>query len=321
MAGISISIGGTKTIEPKYDMAIIGAGPAGLTAGLYASRARVNHILFEKLTIPGGQVVNTEKVENYPGFPDGVGGFELMDFFRKQAEKFETNIVTAGVSKLTKIEDGFSIESESGNTSVKSVIIASGASPKKTGAENEEKFIGRGISFCATCDAALYKGKTVAVIGGGDAAVEEGMFLTRFAKKVYIIHRRDELRATKILQERAFANDKIEFVWSYVPKKILGDEFVGGIELLSRKDNSTKTIELDGIFEYIGIVPQTDFIHLDGLKFDERGFIITNAEMRTNIDGVFAAGDVRSKLLRQISTAVGDGATAEFSAEKFIENS
>jgi len=321
MAGISISIGGTKTIEPKYDMAIIGAGPAGLTAGLYASRARVNHILFEKLTIPGGQVVNTEKVENYPGFPDGVGGFELMDFFRKQAEKFETNIVTAGVSKLTKIEDGFSIESESGNTSVKSVIIASGASPKKTGAENEEKFIGRGISFCATCDAALYKGKTVAVIGGGDAAVEEGMFLTRFAKKVYIIHRRDELRATKILQERAFANDKIEFVWSYVPKKILGDEFVGGIELLSRKDNSTKTIELDGIFEYIGIVPQTDFIHLDGLKFDERGFIITDAEMRTNIDGVFAAGDVRSKLLRQISTAVGDGATAEFSAEKFIENS
>ncbi|RKZ25975.1 thioredoxin-disulfide reductase [bacterium] len=321
MAGISISIGGTKTIEPKYDMAIIGAGPAGLTAGLYASRARVNHILFEKLTIPGGQVVNTEKVENYPGFPDGVGGFELMDYFRKQAEKFETNIVTAGVSKLTKIEDGFSIESESGNTSVKSVIIASGASPKKTGAENEEKFIGRGISFCATCDAALYKGKTVAVIGGGDAAVEEGMFLTRFAKKVYIIHRRDELRATKILQERAFANDKIEFVWSYVPKKILGDEFVEGIELLSRKDNSTKTIELDGIFEYIGIVPQTDFIHLDGLKFDERGFIITDAEMRTNIDGVFAAGDVRSKLLRQISTAVGDGATAEFSAEKFIENS
>ena len=321
MAGISISIGGTKTIEPKYDMAIIGAGPAGLTAGLYASRARVNHILFEKLTIPGGQVVNTEKVENYPGFPDGVGGFELMDYFRKQAEKFETNIVTAGVSKLTKIEDRFSIESESGNTSVKSVIIASGASPKKTGAENEEKFIGRGISFCATCDAALYKGKTVAVIGGGDAAVEEGMFLTRFAKKVYIIHRRDELRATKILQERAFANDKIEFVWSYVPKKILGDEFVGGIELLSRKDNSTKTIELDGIFEYIGIVPQTDFIHLDGLKFDERGFIITDAEMRTNIDGVFAAGDVRSKLLRQISTAVGDGATAEFSAEKFIENS
>ena len=321
MAGISISIGGTKTIEPKYDMAIIGAGPAGLTAGLYASRARVNHILFEKLTIPGGQVVNTEKVENYPGFPDGVGGFELMDYFRKQAEKFETNIVTAGVSKLTKIEDGFSIESESGNTSVKSVIIASGTSPKKTGAENEEKFIGRGISFCATCDAALYKGKTVAVIGGGDAAVEEGMFLTRFAKKVYIIHRRDELRATKILQERAFANDKIEFVWSYVPKKILGDEFVEGIELLSRKDNSTKTIELDGIFEYIGIVPQTDFIHLDGLKFDERGFIITDAEMRTNIDGVFAAGDVRSKLLRQISTAVGDGATAEFSAEKFIENS
>ena len=321
MAGISISIGGTKTIEPKYDMAIIGAGPAGLTAGLYASRARVNHILFEKLTIPGGQVVNTEKVENYPGFPDGVGGFELMDYFRKQAEKFETNIVTAGVSKLTKIEDGFSIESESGNTSVKSVIIASGTSPKKTGAENEEKFIGRGISFCATCDAALYKGKTVAVIGGGDAAVEEGMFLTRFAKKVYIIHRRDELRATKILQERAFANDKIEFVWFYVPKKILGDEFVEGIELLSRKDNSTKTIELDGIFEYIGIVPQTDFIHLDGLKFDERGFIITDAEMRTNIDGVFAAGDVRSKLLRQISTAVGDGATAEFSAEKFIENS
>ena len=321
MAGISISIGGTKTIEPKYDMAIIGAGPAGLTAGLYASRARVDHILFEKLTIPGGQVVNTEKVENYPGFPDGVGGFELMDYFRKQAEKFETNIVTAGVSKLTKIEDGFSIESESGNTSVKSVIIASGASPKKTGAENEEKFIGRGISFCATCDAALYKGKTVAVIGGGDAAVEEGMFLTRFAKKVYIIHRRDELRATKILQERAFANDKIEFVWSYVPKKILGDEFVEGIELLSRKDNSTKTIELDGIFEYIGIVPQTDFIHLDGLKFDERGFIITDAEMRTNIDGVFVAGDVRSKLLRQISTAVGDGATAEFSAEKFIENS
>ncbi|MCD6594314.1 thioredoxin-disulfide reductase [bacterium] len=319
MAEISISIGGGKKIDPKYDIAIIGAGSAGLTAALYAGRARVNHILIEKTPIPGGQIVNTEKVENYPGFPEPVGGFELVDYFRKQAEKFEANIITANVNRLTKNRNGFSIETDEGNILAKAVVIASGASPRKIGIDGEGKFIGRGISFCATCDAALYKGKTVAVIGGGDAAIEEAMFLTKFAQKVYIIHRRDELRATKILQERAFANEKIEFVLSYVPQEVLGDEFVEGIKILSRKDNSIKVLKVDGIFVYIGIIPNTDFIEIDEIKFDDRGFIITDTEMRTNIDGVFAAGDVRSKFLRQVSTAVGDGATAEFAAEKFIE--
>ena len=319
MAPIGISLGGSASLEQEYDLAILGGGPAGLTAAIYAARGRVNHVLLEKNPIPGGQIVNTELVENYPGFPEPVGGFELMDKFRAQALNFGAKIVNAPINSVTLNDGTFVIDTDEGQTRAKAVIIATGADPKKLGIPGEEKFLGRGISFCATCDGALYKDKVVAVIGGGDSAVDEALFLTKFARKVYIVHRRDQLRATKILQERAFANDKIEFVWSHVPVEVIGDDVVEGIKIQSRKDGSEKVLDVAGIFVYIGLKPNTEFIKIPELKLDERGFVYTDVEMRTNVPGLFAAGDVRVKLLRQVSTAVGDGATAEFAAEKYLE--
>jgi len=315
---IEFFVGGNEKFKESYELAIIGGGPAGLTAALYAARSMLDHVLIEKNPIPGGQILNTELVENYPGFAEPVSGMELMQRFQAQAEKFGAKIINAGVQRLT-IEDGkFRIITDEGETSARAVIISSGASPKLMNIEGEDKFIGKGISFCATCDGALYKDKVVAVIGGGDAAVEEALYLTKFASKVFIVHRRDKLRATKILQERAFNNPKIEFVWSHVPKKVLGEQVVEGLEVESRVDGSTKVLNVSGIFVYIGLIPNTDFIAIDELGLDDKGFIITDAEMRTNISGLFAAGDVRSKLLRQISTAVGDGANAAFAAEKYL---
>ena len=320
MTPIGISLGvGENSLDERYDLVILGAGPAGLTAGIYAARARVNHIILEKNPIPGGQIINTDIVENYPGFPEPVGGFDLMEKFRQQAQNFGAKIITAPVNSLTHENSEVVIDTDEGKTRARAVIIATGADPKKLGIPGEEKFIGRGVSFCATCDAALYKEKVVAVIGGGDAAVEEAIFLTKFARKVYIVHRRDQLRAAKIIQERAFANDKIEFVWSHIPVEVVGDDIVRGLKIQSRKDGSEKILEVDGIFIYIGLKPNTGFIKIPDLEVDDRGFVITDTEMRTNIPGLFAAGDVRSKLLRQVSTAVGEGATAEFAAEKYLE--
>jgi len=303
----------------EYAIAIVGGGPAGLTAALYAGRSRINHILLEAKPILGGQILYTEKIENYPGCDEPVEGLQLMQRFQKQAEHFGANIVVSKVESLSKVELSFRIVLEDGEVSANAVIICSGASPKKTGITGEDKFIGRGISFCAVCDAPLFKGKTVAVIGGGNSAIEEALYLSRFAEKVYVVHRRDRLRAAKILQERAFANEKIEIIRSHIPIRVFGDEVIGAVELESVKTKERRTVELDGIFEYIGFLPNTAFIKIPELALDEYGFIITDAEMRTNISGLFAAGDVRSKLLRQVSTAVGDGATAEFSAEKFID--
>ncbi|RLB41231.1 MAG: thioredoxin-disulfide reductase [Deltaproteobacteria bacterium] len=301
------------------DLIIVGAGPAGLTAGMYAARARLNVVLFERMA-PGGQVLLTDIIENYPGFPDGISGFELMDRMRKQAEKFGLTIENREVLSFKFDHELKTVVTDKGEEQAQAVILASGANPRKLGIPGEELLTGKGVSYCATCDGPFYRDLEVAVIGGGDTAVEEALFLTKFATRVYLIHRRDQLRATKILQERVMENDKVKIIWNTVPLEILGDKAVEAIELKNVKTSEQSTLKIQGVFIFIGYEPNTQV--LQGLiELDELGFIKTNAIMETSVPGVFAAGDIRSKNLRQISTAVGEGATAAFSAEKYLENS
>ncbi|NOX33559.1 MAG: thioredoxin-disulfide reductase [Deltaproteobacteria bacterium] len=300
-----------------YDLVIIGAGPAGLTAGIYAARARMNVLLLEK-TVPGGQILVTDWIENYSGFPEGISGFDLAEKMKTQAEEMGLKIETAEVHSLDLSEKSKKIVLKNKSITAKSLIIASGASPRKLGI-GEDKFMGKGISFCATCDAPFFKDKTVVAIGGGDTAVQEAIFLTKFAKKVFLIHRRDELRATKILQERAFANDKIEIIWDSIATGVEGFFGVEGVKVKNLKTHEEKTIKADGCFIWVGILPNASFLN-DSVKTDEFGFILVDEKMQTSAPGVFAAGDVRVTPLRQISTAVGDAAIAAVSAEHFIEN-
>jgi len=303
--------------DTDYDLVIIGAGPAGLTAGLYASRARMNVLLLEK-SVPGGQILVTDWIENYPGFPEGISGYDLAEKMRIHALDLGLKIETAEVKSLTLSSPTKEIVLSSETLRTKSLIIASGASPKKLGI-GEDKYMGKGISFCATCDAPFFKEKTVVAVGGGDTAVQEAIFLTKFAKKVYLVHRRDELRATKILQERAFANPKIEFVWDSVVTGVEGLFGIEGVHVKNVKTNEVKTIKADGCFIWVGILPNTEFVK-GTVATDEFGFIMGNAKMQTDVPGVFVAGDVRDTPLRQIATAVGDGAIAAVSAEHYIEN-
>jgi len=303
--------------DTDYDLVIIGAGPAGLTAGLYAARARLNVLLLEKAA-PGGQILITDWIENYPGFPEGLSGYDLAEKMRVQAEKQGLKIETAEVHSLNLSSDIKEIVLKDRSIRTKSLIIASGASPKKLGI-GEDKYMGKGISFCATCDAPFFKEKTVVAIGGGDTAVQEAIYLTKFAKKVYLVHRRDELRATKILQERALANDKIEFVWDSVVTGVEGFFGIEGVHVKNVKTNEEKTIKANGCFIWVGILPNTEFLK-GSVKTDEFGFIIADAKMKTSVPGVYVAGDVRDTPLRQVSTAVGDGAIAAISAEHYIEN-
>jgi thioredoxin reductase (NADPH) len=301
-----------------YDVIIIGGGPAGLTAGLYNARARLNVLLLERLA-PGGQVITTDWVENYPGFPDGVSGFELMDRMKTQAERFGLKIENQEVIKLGLSENKKEVFLNSGTVETKTIILACGATWKKLGIEGEDHLMGRGISFCATCDGPFYRDEEVAVIGGGDTAVQEAIFLTRFVKKIYLVHRRDKLRAAKLLQERAMSEDKITLIWDTVPSKILGSDCVEAIEMKNVKTGEVDRKEVRGVFVFIGTIPNTELVK--GLvKLDENGFILTDDDMQTSIPGVFAAGDIRSKLFRQISTAVGEGAVASYSAERYLES-
>ena len=304
----------TKT---DYDIVIIGAGPAGLTAGIYAARARMNVLLLEK-AVPGGQVLVTDWIENYPGFPEGISGFDLSEKMKTQAEELGLKIETAEVHSLNLAGKVKEIILKDRSLTSKSLIIASGASPKKLGI-GEDKFMGKGISFCATCDAPFFKDKIVVAIGGGDTAVQEAVFLTKFAKKVYLVHRRDELRAEKILQERAFENDKIEIIWDSVATGVEGFFGVESVKIKNVKTNENKTLKADGCFIWVGILPNTDFLN-ESLKTDETGFIQADKNMQASVPGVFAVGDVRDTPLRQIATAVGDGAMAAVNAEHFIEN-
>ena len=301
-----------------HDLIIIGAGPAGLTAGLYNARARLDVLLLERL-LPGGQVLTTDWVENYPGFPDGISGFELMERMKTQAEKFGLKIQGEEVLKLELTEKRKVVHTGKGPLEAKAVILACGATWKKLGIEGEDHLMGRGVSFCATCDGPFYRDQEVAVIGGGDTAVEEAIFLTRFVSKVHLVHRRDQLRATKLLQERAMAEEKIEFLWDTVPVKIIGEAGVDGIELKNVKTGSVTRLNVKGVFVFIGTLPNTELVK-GQIKLDESGFVVTDNDMQTSVPGVFAAGDIRSKLFRQISTAVGEGAAASFSAEKYIES-
>ncbi|MFO7989349.1 MAG: thioredoxin-disulfide reductase [Desulfotignum sp.] len=300
-----------------HDLAIIGAGPAGLTAGLYAARARLNVLLIEK-AVPGGQIIVTDWIENYPGFPEGISGFDLAEKMRVQAEAFGLKMETAEVQSLKLTPDVKEVVLQEKTIRARSLIIASGASPKKLGI-GEDRYMGKGISFCATCDAPFFKEKTVVAVGGGDTAVQEAIYLTKFVKKVYLIHRRDELRATKILQERAFANDKIEILWDTVATGVDGFFGIEGVHVKNVKTGEEKTLKADGCFIWVGTTPNTQFLK-DSLDTDAYGFIRADARMQTSVPGVFAAGDVRDTPLRQVSTAVGDGAIAAVSAEHYLEN-
>lgn len=300
-----------------YDLVIIGGGPAGLTAGLYASRARLNVLLLEKMA-PGGQIMITDWIENYPGFPEGISGMELSERFTEQAKRFDLSIESGEVESLDLSGDVKKLILADKEITTHSIIISTGASPRTLGI-GEEKFNGKGLSYCATCDAPFYKDKDVVAVGGGDTAVQESLFLTKFARKVYLVHRRDELRATKILQERAFENDKIEFVWDSVVTGMDGLFGIEKVDVKNVKTGESKTLKADGCFIWIGIEPSSSFVG-DSLELDDWGFIKADANMETSVPGVYAVGDIRDTPLRQVATAVGDGAIAANSAEHFIEN-
>ena len=301
------------------DLAIIGSGPAGYTAGIYASRASLKPVLFEGLE-SGGQLMLTTDVENYPGFDSGIMGPDLMQIFKKQAERFGTEIKTETINSIKKIDGGFSLKSAKETYEFKSVIISSGASAKWLDVKGEKELQGHGVSACATCDGFFFKEKEVIVVGGGDSAMEEALFLTKFAKKVYIVHRRDSFRASKIMQDRALGNDKIEVLWNKEVAEIHGSESVESVSLADTKDGSSSKVNIDGVFMAIGHTPNVGF--LDGLvELDEKGYVKTGftTETSTSVPGVFAAGDVADSIYRQAVTAAGTGCQAAIDAERWLD--
>lgn len=302
-----------------YDLVIIGGGPAGLTASIYAARARLNILVLEKSAI-GGQILVTDWIENYPGFPEGLSGADLVMRMADQARRFGVEIETNQVRSLDLAGQMKKLVLDDRTVTAKAVIVATGASPKKLGVPGEEEFYGRGISTCATCDAPFFKNSVVAAVGGGDTAVQESIFLTRFAKKVYLVHRRGALRATRILQERALANEKIEIKWDSVLTAVNGsDAGVEGITIKNVKTGEKSDLAVEGCFVWVGTSPNTSF--LDGaVAVDKSGFVVVNAKMETSVPGVYAAGDVRNTPLRQVATAVGDAAIAAFQAANYIES-
>ncbi|KJS10831.1 MAG: thioredoxin reductase [Peptococcaceae bacterium BRH_c8a] len=301
-----------------YDVTIIGGGPAGIAAGIYASRAALKTVLVEK-GMPGGLAASTEMIENYPGFAKGIGGPELMMEMDAQARGFGLEVQSANAESIIESEDYFTVITDDGEIKTKTIILTTGAQSQKLGIPGEAKFHGRGVSYCATCDGAFFKGKEVAVVGGGDAAVEEALYLTKFASRVHLIHRRDELRATKILQQRAKNNKQIVFHWSNIVEKISGEQTVQEILLKNVITGQTNSLKVDGVFVYVGARPVSEIV--SGLiQLNPKGYIVTDDEMHTSKPGLFAAGDIRQKLLRQVVTAVADGAIAAVAAEKYIEN-
>jgi thioredoxin reductase (NADPH) len=302
----------------SHDLIIAGGGPAGLTAGMYAARARLDVRLLEA-GVSGGQLNDTSMVENYPGL-EPIGGYELAERMEKQAVKFGLEIVRDRVRQVSRSGEGFSVAGESGNRfDCRALILALGASPVKLGIPGETELTGKGVSYCAVCDGPFYKDREIAVVGGGDAAVEEAHYLTRFAKKVHIVHRRDEFRAMKEIQEKALKEPKIEVHWSHVPVEILGKDGVDGIRLRSLKSGTERDLPVYGVFFYVGLQPYLVDGVRDLVETDERGFIVTDDNMACKTPGLFAAGDLRVKALRQIATAVGDGAVAAYSAQLFLE--
>jgi len=300
----------------EYEVIIIGGGPAGLSAGLYTSRARLRSLLIEKGAV-GGQITNAELVENYPGFPQGISGLELGQLIHQQATKYGLETLQAEATGLELQGEERVVITTKGKFTARAVIIASGSERRKLGIAGEEEFTGKGVSYCATCDGPFFKERTVAVVGGGNAAITEALHLAKFASRVKVIHRRNEFRATRILQEKALAEAKIEFLWDTEVEGIEGKDIVKRLNLSNAITGEKSTLEVAGVFIAIGLKPNTDY--LKGiLPIDDAGYIITNEKMETKVAGIFAAGDVRLNSARQSITAAGDGATAAIYAEKFI---
>lgn len=307
-------------MKEHYELVILGGGPAGLSAGLYAARARLDHAMIEK-GAPGGQVLLTDWVDNYPGFPDGCTGFDLIENMTKHAKRFDLNIELGHVVKVDlDQEDKKILHLEDGSqVSCDALILCNGASANTLGVPGEDEMRGKGVSYCGTCDAPFYRNMHVAVVGGGNTAIQEAEYLTKFASRVTVIHRRDELRATKIVQEIAFANEKIDFIWDSTVTSIEGGMGVERLNLLTR-DGATSVLEVQGVFILIGVTPNSEGLPLEKLNADEWGFIPTDIESRTCVPGVMAAGDICSKDVRQIVNAAGEGAVAVLAAEAYIQS-
>lgn len=300
----------------SYDVIIIGGGPAGLSAGIYTARARLKSLLVERGAI-GGQIINAELVENYPGYADGVSGIDLTEAMHRQATGFGLETVLADVTGLEATGNQKTIKTSKGDYTAGAVIIAGGSDRQKLGIPGEAGYTGRGVSYCATCDGAFFTDKAVAVVGGGNAAITEALELTKFASKITVIHRRDELRATRILQEKAFAEPKIEFLWDSVLEEVAGETFVEHLTVRNVKTDKKLTLDVSGVFMAVGFKPNTGYLK-DILKLDDIGTIITGEKMETSVPGIFAAGDIRSNSIRQVIAAAGDGAVAAISAERYI---
>ncbi|MFQ5745935.1 MAG: thioredoxin-disulfide reductase [Gemmatimonadota bacterium] len=302
-----------------HELIIVGAGPAGLCAALYAGRSELDAVLLEQGP-PGGQLLLTELVDDYPGIEE-IGGMELAEQMAAHARKFGVDLERAVVRSVERDPEGrFRVEAEDGTVyRAPAVILTAGGTPKKLEVPGEEEFTGRGVSYCAICDGAFFKGETIAVIGGGDAAVEEAEFLTRYAEKVYVIHRRDEFRAQAVLQERLLRSPKVEVLWDTVVDEILGEASgVTGLRLRDVKSGAESRLEVTGVFIFIGFLPNTGILK-DHVEHDAAGYVVTDRDMRTSIPGLYAAGDLRAQLVRQVTTAVGDATTALFAAEKFLQ--
>jgi len=305
-------------MDSFYQLIIIGGGPAGLCAGVYAARSRISTLLIEK-AVPGGQIINAAIVENYPGFPQGIPGMELGTLMEQQASKYNVEMKMAEVEGLDLKGREKIVNTSEGQYSARSIIIAGGSEYGKLGVPAQEEFRGRGVAYCATCDGAFFSDQVIAVVGGGDVALNDALFLTRFASKVIVIHRRDQFRATKILQERAFAELKIEVLWNKVVESIKGDNQVRELSLLDIVNQSLSKLEVSGVFVAVGLRPNTGYLK-GMLDLSSEGFIVVDNQMETSVPGVFAAGDIRAGSARQVSCAVGDGATAAISAERFLSS-
>ena len=305
----------------SYDVVIVGAGPAGLTAAIYTSRAHLKTLVVEDVCHPS-QVSLASEIENFPGFPGGVNGLELLDRMRKQSESFGAVFKSTAVEKFKEYSHSdrrlWSVICTDGEYKTEAIIVAAGAKPRKLDVPGEEKFVGRGVSYCATCDGALFKGKNVVVVGGGNTAIEEAIFLTRFAKKITVVHRRDRLRATEILQERAFSNKRLSFLFERIVVEILGGNKIEAVRVKNLKTGNEEIISCDGVFIFAGYVPNTEFLK-KLVALDKEGYIITDGDMKTSKKGIFACGDIRKKILRQIVTACGDGAIAAVSTKEYID--
>lgn len=296
---------------------IIGSGPAGLTAALYAARANLEPLVIRGLQ-PGGLIATTNEVENYPGFVESIGGFELADNMEKQAARFGARYMEALVEKVDLSERPFKLYTDGGEVlTADALIISTGASPRKLGVPGEEKLANRGVSYCATCDGFFFRNKKVVVVGGGNSALDEGLFLTRYVSELMVVHRRDALRADPVLQERAFENEKVKFVWDSVVEEVVGDDKVTGVRVRNVKTGEISTLDADGVFPYIGHIPNT-WLFENQLELDENGYIVADARTRTRIPGVFAAGDVVDHVYRQAITAAGEGCKAAMEAVWFL---